>query len=89
MEARRKQLTVAERADWLRLARTKSVGPRTFRRLLARYGSAAAAIEALPELSRRGGARPAPKVPDRESAAAELAAVERAGGTAIALCEPG
>ncbi|MGZ9034280.1 MAG: hypothetical protein ACXW25_07705 [Rhodospirillales bacterium] len=31
------------------------MGPITFRRLIARYGSAVAALKALPELARRGG----------------------------------
>lgn len=33
---------------WLRLARSRNVGPTNFRRLMARFGSAAAALEAMP-----------------------------------------
>src|SRR5262249_54686090 len=44
-----------ERLDRLRLIRSENVGPVTFRSLLRRFGSARAAIEALPELARRGG----------------------------------
>ena len=44
-------------ADRLRLIRTAGVGPVTYRQLLRRFGTARAAIEALPELSRRGGGR--------------------------------
>lgn len=51
------RLTERQRLDWLRLARSENVGPRTFRELINLYGSAAAALEALPDLSRRGGAR--------------------------------
>lgn len=51
------RLTDRQRIDWLRLARSENVGPRTFRELINLYGSAAAALEALPDLSRRGGAR--------------------------------
>lgn len=51
------RLTDRQRLDWLRLARSENVGPRTFRELINLYGSAAAALEALPELSRRGGGR--------------------------------
>ncbi|MGU9981881.1 DNA-processing protein DprA [Phreatobacter sp. HK31-P] len=51
------RLTDRQRLDWLRLARSENVGPRTFRELINLYGSAAAALEALPDLSRRGGAR--------------------------------
>jgi len=46
-------LTFTERRDWLRLSRTQNVGPVAFRDLLKRYGSAGAALEALPSLIRR------------------------------------
>ena len=49
-------LTDEQRLDWLRLIRSDNVGPRTFDWLLRRYGDARRAIEAIPELSRRGGA---------------------------------
>lgn len=39
----------------LRLSRTENVGPVTFDRLVARYGSAVRALDALPVLSKRGG----------------------------------
>lgn len=39
----------------LRLARSEGVGPITYRRLLRRYGSAEAALDALPGLARAGG----------------------------------
>ncbi len=48
-------LNEAERRDWLRLIRTENVGPITFRQLLKRYGSAAAALAALPGLAAQGG----------------------------------
>jgi DNA processing protein len=51
------RLTDRQRLDWLRLSRSENVGPRPFRELINIYGSAGAALDALPELSRRGGAR--------------------------------
>ena len=57
MSGKRKSLTEAERRDWLRLIRSENVGPITFHRLLERYGSAARALDALPELAARGGVR--------------------------------
>jgi DNA processing protein len=36
--------------DWLRLWRSENIGPRTFWALLHRYGSAGAALTALPRL---------------------------------------
>ena len=49
-------LTDEQRLDWLRLIRSENVGPSTFRALVNRYGGAAGALEALPDLARRGGA---------------------------------
>src|SRR5262249_19293703 len=43
-----------ERFDWLRLFRCDNIGPRTFQYLLKRYGSAGAALAALPELIAKG-----------------------------------
>ncbi len=47
----------------IRLLRSPKIGPVTYRQLLARFGSAIGAIEALPELGSRGKFRyqPAPK----------------------------
>ncbi|WGF89247.1 DNA-processing protein DprA [Marinivivus vitaminiproducens] len=60
----------AERLAWLRLARSDGVGPILFERLLTRYGSARAALRALPDLAAsQSGAR--------RLRAAEARAVER------------
>ena len=48
--------TDRDRLDWLRLARSRNVGPAGFARLLARFGAARAALEALPNLAARTGA---------------------------------
>jgi DNA processing protein len=45
----------AERLDWLRLIRSRRVGPVTFHRLIAEHGSARAALAALPEIARLAG----------------------------------
>ncbi|MDR3511620.1 MAG: DNA-protecting protein DprA, partial [Caulobacteraceae bacterium] len=81
-------LSPAERRDWLRLARAETVGPVTFSHLIRRYGAAAAAIEAIPELARRGGRAEALRVPSLAAAEAELEAGERLGARLIAACEP-
>ena len=44
-----------QRRDWIRLSQSENVGPATFRQLIDRYGNAAAALEALPDLSAKGG----------------------------------
>jgi DNA processing protein len=82
-------LTTPERIDWLRLARSESVGPVTFAHLIGRYGSARQALEALPELARRGGRAKPLSIPSRPQAEAELAAGEALGATFIAGCEAG
>ncbi len=81
-------LNPAERMDWLRLIRSENIGPITFYQLLQRYGSATAALDALPELARRGGRNGPLRVPTRADALKELAAVERAGAKLIAWGEP-
>jgi DNA processing protein len=42
-------------SSWLRLIRSRRVGPATFHRLLAEHGSARAALAALPEIAREAG----------------------------------
>jgi len=44
-----------ERVSWLRLLRSRRVGVTTFFRLMAEHGSAAAALEALPEIAAAAG----------------------------------
>jgi DNA processing protein len=77
-----------ERIDWLRLARTDSVGPVTFAHLIARYGDPSAAIAALPALARRGGRADAPRVPTSAEARRELEAGAAMGARLIASDEP-
>lgn len=84
----KRPLTTSERRDWLRLIRTGSVGPIVFRELLGRFGSAAAALDALPALARRGGRREPLRLPSEVAIDDELAAAERCGATMIATCEP-
>src|SRR5436190_15341920 len=82
-------LTEAERLDWLRLAGTEHVGPITFFQLLRRFGSARAALTALPDLARRGGRGQAPRVPSTAQAEGWVTAAAAAGAVWIAACEPG
>lgn len=77
-----------ERIACLRLIRTPNVGPVAFRELINQYGGATAALEALPELARRGGAR-ALRICPKDRAQAEIAAARRAGAEPIFTIEPG
>ncbi len=81
-------LTEAERIDWLRLIRSENVGPITFFELLRAYGSAAAALEALPELARRGGRARNVKICSAAAAEREIDGVAAAGARLLALAEP-
>ena len=47
--------TEDDRVSWLRLLRSRRVGPATFYRLMAEHGSAHAALDALPEVARAAG----------------------------------
>ncbi|WNO54726.1 DNA-processing protein DprA [Stakelama saccharophila] len=71
----------------LRLIRSANVGPVTYRHLIARFGSAQAALEALPELAARGRGR-APTIADAGAVEREMAAVERLGAHYCFLDDP-
>ena len=74
--------------DRLRLIRSDNVGPRTFWSLVNHFGSAGAALDALPDLARRGRAREPIRVCPRADAERELAAAARIGVTFVAEGEP-
>ena len=78
-------LTRAQRTAWLRLIRTENVGPVTFRQLMNRFGSAEAAIDALPGLLKRTGANP--RITTQMQAEDEIAGLERYGARLIATGE--
>ena len=82
-------LSSDERLAALRLIRSDNVGPVTFRELVTHFGSAERALDALPELSRRGGYRHPIRICPREAAEAELAAAARIGARALIVGEPG
>ncbi|HEY3916829.1 MAG TPA: DNA-processing protein DprA [Stellaceae bacterium] len=88
MSGTARSLNPAERLDWLRLIRSENVGPVTFYQLLARFGSAEAALAALPEVARRGGrARPLTLCP-RPAAEREMQQVQAADARLVAWGEP-
>jgi DNA processing protein len=61
----------------IRLLRSPNVGPVTYAQLLRRFGDAASALAALPDLAARGGAAHRPAAEAR--IADEIAAVKKAG----------
>jgi DNA processing protein len=82
------RLTDEQRLDWLRLIRSDNVGPRTFRTLVNHCGDARAALTALPDLARRGGATRPARICSRQDAERELKAAKAFGVTLVALAEP-
>src|SRR5215468_10156669 len=82
------RLSEEQRLDWLCLIRSDNVGPRTFRALVNHYGGARAALAALPDLARRGGASRATRVHSRQDAERELKAAKALGVAFVALGEP-
>ncbi len=77
-----------QRLDWLRLIRSENVGPRTFRALIERCGSARAALDALPDLARRGGAKRPIRVAAIGEIEREFALARKLGVRFLALGEP-
>lgn len=82
-----RELTEAERRDWLRLARTENVGAVTFDQLMGRYGEASLALAALPDLAGRGG-RAGLRIASAAEAERELADGAALGARLVASCEP-
>jgi DNA processing protein len=80
--------TPADALDRLRLARAEGVGPVAYRRLLARYSTAAAALDALPGLARAGGRQSQPSIPSPAEAQRELDATLRLGARLIFAGQP-
>jgi len=66
-----------ERIDWLRLARSNGIGPVTIRDLIAFYGTATKALEALPDLVRRGGGARPVRVCSKPEAEREIEALAK------------
>ncbi len=88
MSRNQSPLNTQERLAWLRLIRSENVGPVTFRQLLNRYGTASAALDALPVLAQRGGRRRI-RVCPRVEAEREIERLDRLGAQLLAMVEPG
>ncbi len=86
-ETKSVHLTDEQRLDWLRLIRSDNIGPRTFRALVNHYGGARAALAALPDLARRGGASGPARIYPRADAEREMDAAREFGATFVALGE--
>jgi DNA processing protein len=74
-----------DQIDQLRLIRAEGVGPVTYRRLLDRYRTPQAALDALPRLARAGGRTTAPLTMSATDAERELERTAAAGGRMVFL----
>jgi DNA processing protein len=81
-------LSERQRLNWLRLIRSENVGPASFQTLINRFGSAEAALAALPELARKGGLSRTPRIASMDEAEAEMEACARFGARLVAVGEP-
>jgi DNA processing protein len=75
---------IEDLVDRLRLLRTPGIGPVTYRQLLVRFGSARSALDAVPDLARRGGGKP-PVLCTRDSAEREIGKADKLGAKWLVL----
>jgi DNA processing protein len=80
-------LSDSERLNWLRLARTEGIGPVNFHKLIRRYGTATKAIDALPQLMNKAGARRGMAIQAIAEAEKELDRTRHAGASLVAFGE--
>ena len=82
------ELSARQRVAWLRLIRSDNIGPVTFRELINHFGSAEKALDALPELSRRGGSSRSPRIATQAEAEREIETAEKFGARFVGIGEP-
>jgi DNA processing protein len=82
------KLSDPQRLSWLRLIRCDNIGPITFRELINQFGTADAALDALPELAARGKSRKKIKIADLDAIEREMDITQRSGAIFIGLGEP-
>ncbi len=81
------RLSETQLVDWLRLIRSEKIGPRTFRQLVNRFGGAAAALDALPELAARQAKGRAIRIAARDEVLREIEASHKIGVRFVAMSD--
>lgn len=79
-------LSQQQQIDWLTLTRTEGIGPKTFAHLINRFGSAAEALRALPELTKIRGKTAS--IPSTKTMEEEFRGLQRIGGQLITWADP-
>lgn len=82
------RLTQSERLARMRLARSSNIGPVTFRKMLDRFGSARAAIEALPDIIAHSKATRKIILANREDTVAEIETAKACNAKPIIFGDP-
>jgi DNA processing protein len=82
------ELSDRQKIAWLRLIRSENIGPISFRDLVNRFGSAQNALDALPDIARRGGAKQPLTIFTEDDAGREIEHIERFGAKLIGIGEP-
>lgn len=82
-----KNLTHAERIDWIRLIRTTRIGPHTFWELIKAFASPSYVLDRLPEISRLGGRSTPLLTPSSAEIKRELDRCTKFGATVILACD--
>src|SRR5690242_5105686 len=81
-------MSAQESLDWLRLARSSGIGPVTVRELVGYFGTAAKALEALPELVRRRPTTRPVRIVSKHEAEREIETLGKLGARLIARPDP-
>ena len=87
-EALPQALPEADILAYIRLSRTENLGPVTFRRLMHLYGDPHSALDALPELVKRGGRTKPFKPLSAAAAQREIDATQKLGGMFLVFGTP-
>jgi len=72
----------------LRLIRSQNIGPITYYKLIEMFGDAGRALEALPDLARRGGVKGGIRICSPDKAEQELERLEKVGGRMVCHTDP-
>lgn len=81
------RLSDDQRIAWLQLFRSENVGPSTFRDLINHFGTAAAALDALPDLAARANSKKRIRIAAQSEVEQELQRLAQIGGTTVCLGE--
>ena len=73
--------------SWIRLARTKNVGSKTFIQLLKTYGNPETALQNIDSLAKKGGFSGEKLIPPKQVIEKEIAETKKYGADIILACE--